>query len=81
MVGQTRFCIDMAGKRAPEAPLSGAAALGADSVILGFTEVCLSLDPAELPRPGFDSTAIHWPAAARFSLWAVAALESEKKYA
>jgi len=41
---------------------------GADSVILGCTEICLSLDPAKLPCPGFDSTTIHAQAAVRFAL-------------
>ncbi|RIY02759.1 amino acid racemase [Aureimonas flava] len=43
-------------------------AAGADSVILGCTEIVLSLDPDALPVPGFDSTAIHAAAAARFAL-------------
>ncbi len=41
---------------------------GADAVILGCTEICLILDPANLPLPGFDSTAIHAEAAVEFSL-------------
>lgn len=41
---------------------------GADSVILGCTEICLILDPAKLPLPGFDSTAIHAEAAVDFAL-------------
>ena len=41
---------------------------GADSVILGCTEICLLLDPEQLPLPGFDSTAIHARAAVDFSL-------------
>ena len=41
---------------------------GADSVILGCTEICLLLDPARLPCPGFDSTAIHVGAALDFAL-------------
>jgi aspartate racemase len=36
---------------------------GADAVILGCTEICLILDPADLPCPGFDSTALHVDAA------------------
>jgi aspartate racemase len=54
---------------------------GADSVILGCTEICLSLDPAMLPMEGFDSTAIHCAAAARFAFSAHAALENGRKYA
>ncbi|PTM91983.1 aspartate/glutamate racemase family protein [Mycoplana dimorpha] len=45
-----------------------AKAAGADSVILGCTEICLILDPANLPLPGFDSTAIHATAAVDFAL-------------
>lgn len=36
---------------------------GADSVVLGCTEICLLLDPDVLGCPGFDSTAIHVRAA------------------
>lgn len=36
---------------------------GADSVILGCTELCLLLDPATFGCPGFDSTLIHAHAA------------------
>ena len=42
-------------------------AAGADSVILGCTEICLLLDPDRLELPGFDSTAIHAAAAHRFA--------------
>lgn len=45
-----------------------AKAAGADSVILGCTEICLLLDPARLPLPGFDSTTIHARAAVDFAL-------------
>ncbi len=41
---------------------------GADSVILGCTEICLLLNPELLPLPGFDSTAIHARAAVDFSI-------------
>ncbi len=41
---------------------------GADSVILGCTEICLTLDPARLPLPGYDSTTIHAQAAVDFAL-------------
>jgi aspartate racemase len=40
---------------------------GADSVILGCTEVGLILDPDALILPGFDSAVIHVQAAARFA--------------
>ena len=45
-------------------------AAGADSVILGCTEICLLLDPARLAVPGFDSTTIHARAALDFALGA-----------
>ncbi|PYB75335.1 aspartate/glutamate racemase family protein [Rhizobium wuzhouense] len=41
---------------------------GADSVILGCTEICLILDPAALPLTGYDSTTIHAEAAVSFAL-------------
>ena len=41
---------------------------GADSVILGCTEICLLLDPECLPLPGIDSTTIHARAAVGFAL-------------
>jgi aspartate racemase len=41
---------------------------GADAIILGCTEICLILDPKNLPLPGFDSTAIHAEAAVDFAL-------------
>ncbi|MCJ8518354.1 aspartate racemase [Pseudorhizobium tarimense] len=40
---------------------------GADSVILGCTEICLLLDPDHLPLPGVDSTAVHARAAVEFA--------------
>ena len=43
-------------------------AAGADSVVLGCTEICLLLNPDALPCPGFDSTAIHARAAVTFAL-------------
>ncbi|CAH2603946.1 L-aspartate/glutamate-specific racemase [Rhodovastum atsumiense] len=43
---------------------------GADSVILGCTEICLILDPDKLPCPGFDSTRLHAQAALDFALGA-----------
>ncbi|WP_377289582.1 aspartate/glutamate racemase family protein [Rhizobium sp. SG2393] len=48
--------------------IEAAKADGADAVILGCTEICLILDPADLPLPGFDSTAIHAAAAVDFAL-------------
>ncbi|MBL0374387.1 aspartate/glutamate racemase family protein [Rhizobium sp. KVB221] len=54
---------------------------GADSVILGCTEICLSLDPASLALPGFDSTAIHCEAAASFAFGPNAVLATKRRYA
>lgn len=48
--------------------IEAARAQGADSVILGCTEVGLILDPDALILPGFDSAVIHVQAAARFAL-------------
>ncbi|THV24899.1 aspartate/glutamate racemase family protein [Peteryoungia ipomoeae] len=53
-----------------------AKAQGADSVILGCTEICLLLDPNALPLPGYDSTAIHVDAAIRFALEASQAMDA-----
>jgi aspartate racemase len=41
---------------------------GADSVILGCTEICMLIDPSMSPLPTFDSTAVHAAAAVDFSL-------------
>ena len=48
--------------------VENARAAGADSVILGCTEIGLLLDPSRLPLPGYDSTTIHADAAVRFAL-------------
>lgn len=48
--------------------INKAALAGADSVILGCTEIGLLLDPDSLPLPGYDSTTIHADAAVRFAL-------------
>ncbi|MFS8111841.1 aspartate/glutamate racemase family protein [Rhizobium jaguaris] len=45
-----------------------AKAEGADSVILGCTEICLILDPNALILPGFDTTTIHAQSAVDFAL-------------
>jgi len=50
---------------------------GADSIILGCTEICLILDPDRLPLPGFDTTAIHARAAVDFALGAEEETEEE----
>ncbi len=57
-----------ASRAALVALIERAKADGADAVILGCTEICLILDPAHLPLPGFDSTAIHAESAVEFSL-------------
>ena len=60
--------IDDSSRQALEAIIEKAKAAGADSVILGCTEICLILDPDRLALPGFDSTAIHASAAVRLAL-------------
>ncbi|MBZ5758450.1 MULTISPECIES: aspartate/glutamate racemase family protein [Rhizobium] len=50
---------------------------GADSVILGCTEICLILDAEKLPLPGFDSTTIHAQAAVHFALAPLANIDAE----
>lgn len=57
-----------ASREALTALVEQAESAGADAVILGCTEICLILDPARLPLPGFDSTAIHAEAAVEFAL-------------
>ena len=54
-------------RRALTAIVEKGRAAGADSVILGCTEICLLLDPDALPLPGFDSTRLHAGAAVRFA--------------
>jgi aspartate racemase len=41
---------------------------GADSVILGCTEICLLVGPQHIDLPVFDSTALHADAAVEFSM-------------
>ncbi|MBM7048162.1 MULTISPECIES: aspartate/glutamate racemase family protein [Rhizobium] len=53
-----------------------AKAEGADSVILGCTEICLILDPKALILPGFDTTTIHAQAAVDFALLSESARSS-----
>ena len=48
--------------------IEAARSQGVDSVILGCTEISMLVDPARLPLPGYDSTAIHANAAVRFAL-------------
>lgn len=49
------------------AMIGKAKAVGADSVILGCTEICLLLDPETLPLPCIDSTTVHARAAVDFA--------------
>lgn len=58
-----------------------AKAEGADSVILGCTEICLLLDPDNLPLPGFDSTRIHCQTAAGFAMGNPVDFGQQRKYA
>ncbi len=55
-------------RRKLNAIIERAKAEGADSVILGCTEICLILDPKALILPGFDTTTIHAEAAVDFAL-------------
>jgi len=48
--------------------IAASAERGADSVILGCTEIQLLIDAGALALPGYDSTAIHAAAAVRFAL-------------
>jgi hypothetical protein len=43
-------------------------ARGADSVILGCTEICLLVGPPHIDVPVFDSTLLHADAAVEFSM-------------
>jgi aspartate racemase len=48
--------------------IATAKAAGADSVILGCTEICLLIGPQHLDLPTFDSTLLHADAAVAFAL-------------
>jgi len=48
--------------------IAAARSRGADSVILGCTEISLLVDPNATPLPGYDSTQIHAKAAIQFAL-------------
>jgi aspartate racemase len=48
--------------------VAAAKAAGADSVILGCTEICLLIGPQHLDLPVFDSTLLHADAAVNFAL-------------
>lgn len=61
--------------------IDAAKAEGADSIILGCTEICLLLDPDNLALPGFDSTRIHCQAASIFAIGETMASHNERKYA
>ncbi len=60
--------VDPASARAFEAVVERGRAAGADSVILGCTEIGLLVRPDALALPGFCSTEIHAAAAVRFAL-------------
>ncbi|MGE0417809.1 MAG: aspartate/glutamate racemase family protein [Acetobacteraceae bacterium] len=68
---------DSSRKRMRDVIARGIAA-GADSVILGCTEICLIVDPAQVPVPVVDSTRIHVETALDFALNATV---SERKAA
>jgi aspartate racemase len=59
------------------AVIERAKAKGADSIILGCTEICLILDPDALALPGFDTTAIHAKAAVDFAIGAETEMKTE----
>ena len=61
--------------------IEAARSTGADSIILGCTEICLLLDPDRLPLPGVDSTLVHCRAASAFAFADDAALDGMRKYA
>ncbi|CAN7265828.1 aspartate/glutamate racemase family protein [Rhizobium sp. LjRoot254] len=61
--------------------IDAARSTGADSIILGCTEICLLLDPDHLPLPGVDSTLVHCQAASEFAFSADTALDGVRKYA
>jgi aspartate racemase len=48
--------------------VADAAALGADSVILGCTEICMVIQPGSVALPVYDTTTIHAAALVDFSL-------------
>ncbi|KTQ89626.1 aspartate racemase [Aureimonas ureilytica] len=60
--------VDPSSARAFEAVVARGRAAGADSVILGCTEIGLLVRPDALALPGFCSTEIHAAAAVRFAL-------------
>ena len=59
--------VSEASKRAYLAEIDKAKKGGADSVILGCTEVCLLLNQQDLEVPAFDSTTLHTEAAMAFA--------------
>ncbi|UVC06693.1 aspartate/glutamate racemase family protein [Rhizobium sp. TH2] len=61
--------------------IDAARSTGADSIILGCTEICLLLDPNHLPLPGVDSTLVHCQAASEFAFTDDTALDGVRKYA
>ncbi len=61
--------------------IDAARSTGADSIILGCTEICLLLDPDHLPLPGVDSTLVHCEAASEFAFNDQTVLDGLRKYA
>jgi aspartate racemase len=59
--------VNAASKAAYLAEIGKAKAAGADSVILGCTEVCMLIGQRDLDLPAFDTTALHVAAAMAFS--------------
>jgi aspartate racemase len=46
-------------KHAAERLVTSGAADGADSVVLGCTEICMLINPGTVPLPVYDTTALH----------------------
>jgi aspartate racemase len=62
--------VSEAGKAVGEALIAQGQAAGADSLILGCTELVLLIDPQVAALPTFDTTALHAEAGVRFILGA-----------
>ena len=62
-----------------EAMIAAAREVGADSVILGCTEICLLIDGTQTALPCFDSTRIHAEEAVAFALDSSFCEEKEAK--
>lgn len=55
-------------RAAAKSMIAKLAAQGAEAVILGCTELCLSIQPEDSPRPLYDTTRIHAEAILEFAL-------------